>query len=690
MSLNEVQHRLRRKQKKEHEWDTLASVWEQRLDGSLMDIALPSEFSSATTKKDGTKKFFLCDSKKVDVKSIKDKSFKFVKKAVASVSINEQSTSSLSRVMGTTTTLPKLSILKDHPSADLLKLSFVKPTLTGNSIGPGDAHARALANYYHVQDHLAPPPLEPGVVPGAILYYENSAPPMRPLDMPLQEMKEGRVEAKDKGLLCGASGKEIPYPHVVDYRDEKERLAFLSTGIKAITKNTAPNPHPTRKLQYGNRPVGGTASLIFDHLDSVTSSATPSVADDVVSVASSTSRVPRGSIAGSISSSTSGRGTRAARKTKVLSSKDVQDSLEEMKALMDDIGSGKSVSRKEGGPKGWAHAGLAIQKHFGILKRGDRDAGKYLYKDAAPHRTYKRFVEEGARRGDGCFDSDPVMEGALQVSPEQRDDGVSEGATLLVPCSQLPCSSHSTNQFSSAQIEGLLHSTKEYKSVLRVNENKKSVAQMKQTPSQERILGELEKELRRAQRRLEKSEIWQMQHGRGDRVKDKRDFGMLWESESESEEEEVEEKRPKTREELWGGDAVDVFAPVPVEKKQEKKKNEYNDAEVFSGGMDLLEECLQEYVCEYITIELERLEELGLEACVVEVQSRFRGWSWRNGNYKVVNRLAMRAKSRAKNRETGRGAVEEQGRGGAEWESLQDADGNWYYLNKETGESQWA
>ena len=62
----------------------------------------------------------------------------------------------------------------------------------------------------------------------------------------------------------------------------------------------------------------------------------------------------------------------------------------------------------------------------------------------------------------------------------------------------------------------------------------------------------------------------------------------------------------------------------------------------------MLEEMLLENIYEDFAEVLAELEERCLVACVIDVQARFRGWRWRNNNYKVVNRLLMRAKSRQK------------------------------------------
>ena len=102
----------------------------------------------------------------------------------------------------------------------------MKPTLKGDSFGPGDAHKRAMSNYYHVQDSLPPKPLRPSELKvrrrrsfrrvtvaaanaarlfrspqGSImLYYDNTAPPPMP---------QGGGE---RGLLDGLTGREIPFP----------------------------------------------------------------------------------------------------------------------------------------------------------------------------------------------------------------------------------------------------------------------------------------------------------------------------------------------------------------------------------------------------------------------------------------------------------------------------------------------
>ena len=59
---------------------------------------------------------------------------------------------------------------------------------------------------------------------------------------------------KDGGLLCGATGKEIPFPHVVDYRNQKEKLRFKSSPVKAMNKNTGEGGQRAKRvLQVSER-----------------------------------------------------------------------------------------------------------------------------------------------------------------------------------------------------------------------------------------------------------------------------------------------------------------------------------------------------------------------------------------------------------------------------------------------------
>ncbi len=640
MSSTAERQKLVRHQRKQHEWSTLSAVWEKRLSGELHDITPPEEFDSATTMKDGSKKFFLCDSRKVPVKTIEEGKFRLhnKRKNMQQSSLNSQSISSLSSKVGTNTELPKLSILKQHSSSELMKLSYVRPTLKGDSLGPGDAHKRALANYYHVRDSLPPEPLKMGEAPtSVILYYEQSAPPPLPVPEP---------DAPDTGLLCGATGKPIPYPHVIDYKSPSEKLSFLSRPLQALKKNTS--ERPKRMVTKGKRPSHfkieqarqAKSSSILDYLSDVESSAA-SVSSD----------------------GTSAENRRQKRKTKkTMTSEEISQSMDEMSALLEDISVGTGEK--------WANAGIAIKKHFTLLKNGKQNGAKDLYKNDKISRSFERFIEEGPRRGDGCFEIDPKTAGVLVL-------------------------------------EGLLQRSKQYNNLPRVQAV--PIEKMKQNPRQRNRLNELKKELLKAQRRLMATEEWQRQHGQAERVKDKRNFDHLWESSSEEEEDIVEEERPKTREELWLGDSnVDLFER-PATVKKEEKKPEFSERQIFIESMDLMEEIMMEYVYEFIGEDLEELDRLGTLACVVEVQARFRGWQWRNKNYKIVNRLTMRAKSRQKKRRaardkeegnndtTGEAAqhaapVEEYtDEAGHVWHTLLDeASQQYYYLNTNTGETQWA
>jgi hypothetical protein len=315
--------------------------------------------------------------------------------------------------------------------------------------------------------------------------------------------------------------------------------------VKALNKNTSQTGQRSKRvLQYGNRKPT-TSTVLLDYIDEVTaagSSAGGSLSVDGQSVGGN-----------SVASSATGRTNatnrsngKGGKKEKAMTREQVDKGLEEMKSLMEEMSTGS-----DGGSKKWASAGLAIQvsgeelldaaavtlparqthrvrsnpplphththaqKHFNLIRKNNPDAPTDLYKDVPVTRFFKRFVEEGPRRGDGCFEINPAAVGAQQI-------------------------------------EGLLHSTKEYASVKRVNAKPGSVENMKQTLTQARILKDLKAELAKAQRRLESSKIWQDQHGaRGDRVKDKRDWGGLFDSSSEEEEEEVVvEERPKTREEV--------------------------------------------------------------------------------------------------------------------------------------------
>lgn len=137
------------------EWSTISSEWSRRFSGELNDITPPSSLSNSYTSTSGKKLFFLCDSAKVPVSDIENKKFKLRKRVEKSTlkttsGLNKSTTSSI---------LPRMSVIHKEDSQTLLSRSFMKPTLKGDSFGPGDSHKRAMENYYHVQDSLPPEPL---------------------------------------------------------------------------------------------------------------------------------------------------------------------------------------------------------------------------------------------------------------------------------------------------------------------------------------------------------------------------------------------------------------------------------------------------------------------------------------------------------------------------------------------------
>ena len=197
----------------------LAAKWEARLSNELFDIAPEEDFLNATTYKDGTKKFFFCDGRKEDVRKIEKGRVRLRHKSQGGEGAGNSISGSLDENMSINTSssgyftnnnasntktngsisdnsAPEKNIfnnlLQTHSTNDLLQASFQKPTLRGDSFGPGDAHKRARANYYHVLDSLPPAELTVGECPNPLIYYKDSAPP------PIKE--EG-------SLLCGISGE---------------------------------------------------------------------------------------------------------------------------------------------------------------------------------------------------------------------------------------------------------------------------------------------------------------------------------------------------------------------------------------------------------------------------------------------------------------------------------------------------
>ena len=290
-----------------------------------------------------------------------------------------------------------------------------------------------------------------------------------------------------------------------------------------------------------------------------------------------------------------------------MTAKQVEEAMSEMNSLvseMESVGSGEK----------WAGAGLAIKKYFSLLHNGKTNEGKDLYKDVNITRFYERFMTEGPRRGDGCFEADPKHAGVVYL-------------------------------------EGILQRSKEYRKLKEVNKhNSEDLSKMKSTLKQRRTLKGLEKQVTKAHERLMRTKAYRLKYGRADRVKDKRDLSYLF-KDSESEEEPDEKvEEPPPNEDLWLADTnIDLFAKEEVKPKS-REKEEHSEREVLVAGMDLLEEMLLENIYEDFAEVLAELEERCLVACVIDVQARFRGWRWRNNNYKVVNRLLMRAKSRQKRR----------------------------------------
>ena len=188
--------RFHRAQQKHKLHTSLAKKWNERLSNKLFDIAPPEDFLNVTTYKDGTKKFFLCNGRKEDVRKI-DRGKVTLRSLTSNSSVvndtNSITTTTTAASMSTAATPSESrdlykNLLHPPSTSSLLSASFIQPTLRGSSFGPGDAHKRARANYYHVLDTLPPPELKVGECPNPLIYYKDSAPP------PL----------KGKGsLLCG-------------------------------------------------------------------------------------------------------------------------------------------------------------------------------------------------------------------------------------------------------------------------------------------------------------------------------------------------------------------------------------------------------------------------------------------------------------------------------------------------------
>lgn len=118
-----------------------------------------------------------------------------------------------------------------------------------------------------------------------------------------------------------------------------------------------------------------------------------------------------------------------------------------------------------------------------------------------------------------------------------------------------------------------------------------------------------------------RSSYWKLKNGKVNRVKDKRNFDSLWEESSEDEKEEVEKPSPP-KEELWLSNTnIDIFKEKP-KKKPKTPELVYDDRQVVTEAMGILEETMMEYVYEFMAVELEEMERLGMIACCIDVQAR--------------------------------------------------------------------
>ncbi|GMI10598.1 hypothetical protein TrVE_jg2263 [Triparma verrucosa] len=667
MSLD-YQQRLLEIQRKQKEWDTIGAEWERRFKGELNDITPPEELSNSYTSSEGKKLFFLCDSAKVPVSDISSKKYKHRRtREMDRASVSTQKTG-LGKSLSDSVELPRMSVIRKEDSQTLLARSFMKPTLKGDSFGPGDSHKRAMENYYHVQDSLPPEPLtgkEMRKAKSIMLYYDNSAPPCMPV-----------MGSKDV-LMDGVTGTVLPFPLVVDHRTAEEEVNFKTMPVKALKKQTGVVKKRViveGKIKYYDqqKEESKKTSSLFDSLLSGSGGG----AESAGTLSSNSSIAGGGNNSNaSLASSKTGRSRRSTTKKKALSKIEIEAGLEEMNGLLESLSPKKGGSTVSETHKAWGDAGLAIKNHFHLLN-GGKKLQKDLYKDEDVGRFFKRFVSEGPRRGDGCFESD-------------------------------------NREIAKLRLESILHKAKEHRRDLNVfNTTKPKKASLEER----RILRDLRIRIKREERRLMKSEYWKLKNAKVNRVKDKRNFDSLWEDSSEEEEEVVEEE-PPTREELWLADTnIDLFAE-PEKKKPKTPEVVYEDRQIITEAMNILEETMMEYVYEFMGEELEEMERLGLIACAIDVQARFRGYAWRRDNFKIVNRLQMRAKSRAKKfrkKREEQGGVEGEGQGGvvaeteenawagaenvwidpdtgATWDTLQDQESRaWYYQNRSTGETRWA
>tara|TARA_B110000305_G_C18853182_1_gene365464 strand:- start:32 stop:445 length:414 start_codon:yes stop_codon:yes gene_type:complete len=122
-------------------------------------------------------------------------------------------------------------------------------------------------------------------------------------------------------------------------------------------------------------------------------------------------------------------------------------------------------------------AGLKIHKHFHLLKNSSNSSvhssnkGSNLYKHKPVSRFFERFLNEGPRRGDGCFEGD-------------------------------------TKETSVRTLEVKLHKSKQIRSKQKFSLRGISVDKLQSTPTQLRTMNELLWQCQLARKRLMSSRIW--------------------------------------------------------------------------------------------------------------------------------------------------------------------------------------
>ena len=438
------------------------------------------------------------------------------------------------------------------------------------------------------------------------------------------------------------SGKEIKGNHVLNYRSAEERVNFVTKPLASLQKGSGCG-FKRRELHTENS-LRERYRRIFESVNG----------EDGVGSESSYESTAKGSLA-----------SRSVRNS--IDTKSLTESIEEMSQMLEEL-SAAGGSKDGNGGGAWDAAGLAIKKHFTLLKNNSNNSvhsGKSgLYKDVPVNRFYSRFLNEGPRRGDGCFESDP------------KEMGVRKMEVKL----------HQSNQ-------ARIHENMSLRGV--------PISSIPSTLKQEGVMRDLVARCRVARRKLMNSKIWQENNQRKmDRIRDrknatKRSFRDIFGSDDEESEEEKEEVvvvKPPTREDLWM-----VEAPKEEEKPKAKKQG-YSEREINFESLNILEEIVQEFVMEDIGEELAYIEEKCILACVLAIQGCWRASRWRKANPKHIRRLESRAKSRARKRAKegfGEGAVaaaaeEGDGAPGNVWvQKFDEPSGHYYYENEITGESRW-